>query len=637
MKKKASLVISTKILVALVCSATIVVVPTACSRKTRTAKPAKTVAQADKQTPATDSAPIHSAGEELNPTQQTSPVADHAASSQQDSPESRGAAEEKDGQAKNDPSSEQANSTEVPAETSKDDAESVVAPAKAPERMLVFTAAGPLVIDFNLSVDGMSLAQASEKLIDSVLEMGDANSDRSTTWKELTTHRAFMYGQFGNPRVDSEQQRQEMVTNYDINRNERVDRNEVLGYLRQNAADSKYFALQQSNAGNQMPPQSGVLKWLDANQDNLLDQREISNAVDRLWLNDIQDDKLLLANDFQTPQPAMQNRRSRYRAKRQGVLITEYTNWSKLLFEMEEHYSYGDTLTRDDILGFESFFNTLDTDQDDEISTKEFSKLPEIAPHFVVHVVFRRAHSPTVSIDVVDTSVAYEQLHVDDQRASIILADSSLTFDLRDDFANDRNENQLAELFANADKNMDSYLSEEEYQQYPGRQVLSFEAVDVDEDDKVYLPELKETLEQTQQASANRVSSSIGQQNDVTFEYLDADRNGRLTTREVMAASDRLAAADTNEDGYVSMEELPSSLAISLRRGGNQNLGNVVPQQDAQAARQNGASTEWFANMDANRDGELSQSEFLGPVSIFKENDLNNDGFITSEEMSQAN
>ena len=505
-----------------------------------------------------------------------------------------------------------------------------------PERMLVFTGTGPLVIDFYISVDGLSLSQASEKLIDRILEMADGNSDGNTTWKELTTHRSFMYGQFGNPQVDSEQQRQEMVTTYDINRNQRVDRNEVLGYLRQNAADSKHFSLQQANAGDQAPPQSGVMKWLDANDDNLLESSEIANAVDRLWLNDIQDDQSLLANDFQTPQPAMQVRRSRYRRKRQGVLITEHTNWSKLLFELEEHYAYGNPLHPADLPGFESFFAKLDTNQDEAISTKEFSKVAEIEPHFSINAVFQRSQSPNVSVDVIDTTIGYEKLRVEGQTITIILANSSVTFDLGDEFANGGNQDQIAELFARADKNMDSYLTEEEYEQFPNQGNLSFEAIDTDEDEKVYLKELVATLEQLQQATANRVSSSIGQQNDVAFEYLDADRNGRLTTREVRAATSRLEQADTNDDGYVSLEEFPSSLSVSLRRGRDQNLGNVVLQRTMQTTAQNGQSNDWFTNMDTNRDGELSQSEFLGPISIFKKNDLDNDGFVTAEEMSQA-
>jgi hypothetical protein len=42
----------------------------------------------------------------------------------------------------------------------------------------------------------------------------------------------------------------------------------------------------------------------------------------------------------------------------------------------------------------------------------------------------------------------------------------------------------------------------------------------------------------------------------------------------------------------------------------------------------------WAVRMDANRDGDVSQNEFVGPIKLFEELDADGDHFLSKTELS---
>jgi len=109
-----------------------------------------------------------------------------------------------------------------------------------------------------------------------------------------------------------------------------------------------------------------------------------------------------------------------------------------------------------------------------------------------------------------------------------------------------------------------------------------------------------------------------GARMQIDFETLDANADGRVTQEEIAAhRTARLAAADINGDGLLSLDELQ-------RRGSEK--------ANARAARM-------LERLDADSDGKLSAAELSAAprqARMFERLDTNADGAITQAEFDAA-
>jgi Ca2+-binding EF-hand superfamily protein len=98
-----------------------------------------------------------------------------------------------------------------------------------------------------------------------------------------------------------------------------------------------------------------------------------------------------------------------------------------------------------------------------------------------------------------------------------------------------------------------------------------------------------------------------------TIGYLDLDKDGKVSLNEYLTFQQpRLSQYDANGNGRLSRDEFKASLAPAAQK----------------------SARESFRVFDANKDGGLSQEEFLGYHAFVFKNyfDSNKDGFITAEE-----
>jgi Ca2+-binding EF-hand superfamily protein len=123
------------------------------------------------------------------------------------------------------------------------------------------------------------------------------------------------------------------------------------------------------------------------------------------------------------------------------------------------------------------------------------------------------------------------------------------------------------------------------------------------------------------------------------FGNLDTSGDGKLSLRELRAASARLASFDRNADGKVTKAEIPHRYELTLSQAPPP-LGVVIRDPDrptAGAPRPVAvAGPIWFQKMDRNHDGDLSPREFLGPRAEFLRLDADLDGLIDAREATAA-
>ena len=97
------------------------------------------------------------------------------------------------------------------------------------------------------------------------------------------------------------------------------------------------------------------------------------------------------------------------------------------------------------------------------------------------------------------------------------------------------------------------------------------EAVDTDEDGKVYAGEIVAFLAQQQAALRAQVHAKAGDRDDPLFAALDINGDDRLDGREIEAAGDRLQELDRSGDGLIGIDEIPTAMFVGLARGSLEN------------------------------------------------------------------
>src|SRR5262249_28755658 len=157
-------------------------------------------------------------------------------------------------------------------------------------------------------------------------------------------------------------------------------------------------------------------------------------------------------------------------------------------------------------------------------------------------------------------------------------------------------------------------------------------------DGKVTRTEFDDALQIMGETFGTTFTLSAQETSKGLFELLDTNRDGRLSVRELRNARQVLAAYDLNADGFLSEDEIPRQIALTIGTG--REPGNVVQRTrfNTQPAPRPGSTAGplWFRKMDRNGDGDVSRREFLGSPEDFKKLDLDGDGFISLEEAQKA-
>jgi Ca2+-binding EF-hand superfamily protein len=562
-------------------------------------------------------------------------------------------------------------------------------PAYGTERIMIFAPDGPVIVELRMSIDGQPHDSALDELVAEVLKLADTDGDGRPTWQEVVESKRFKYGQLGNVAIEGEYGGKQVLEMYDQNRDGTVDAPELPRFLTRNAGSARSFSVRGTadhrvSAGRESP----LWQLLDRESDGTLTDEELATAEFRLWSRDSDDDEILAAAELAAPpsmMPGMAAPRRR-RGPDAVKLLGPHADWDSVRFELERAYAGARSLKPDSFPRHPKLFASLDENGDGRLAKAEFPKLDTLPPHVVLAVHFGRrrevgvtevgegedrksedgkseagesevsksevsnsednatenasasaeppVRTPTIRLVSVDPSLTDGEAAVDEiaGRVTVPIGGTTLTVYLNDMALGGGEAARAEQLLMQFDADKNGYLEMSEVPETAVQQLGAFEAVDADDDGKIYPAEIREYLAGQQAAQRSQIHAKVEDREDRLFAMLDANRDERLDRREVAEAAERLQALATRRPGQITAGDLPEVLMLGLARGNAQNLDALFTPPPARVQTVAADLPRWFRSMDANADGAISRREFIGPLTKFDELDANGDGLLEAAE-----
>lgn len=506
------------------------------------------------------------------------------------------------------------------------------------ERLLLLTPAGPLVAEFQLTIDGKPFRTEREALVDDLLELADQNHDGRPEWDEVFSDPKRVFSRRLNL-TREQMDRKQFLKTHDTNQNGLVDRDEARRFVNRSNNAGQSFSIDSSSRYRESNArQSLVRSLLDADEDDLLSAAELTDAEPRLRLRDANDDAIVSLAELDDSLAGDSRAMSAmaYRNTPAAMRLGPLADWDGVAFTLSELYLRRGELPQEGFPLTPELAGSLDDDGDGWVSRDEMLRLDSIEPHIALAVRFGRDGEilPGLEIERLSPELGSpEELIVRASGGALLkLPGLWLRFQFADRFPAGSQAPSADEQLANLDADKNGYLEKKELEEKSPNLTAMFDDWDANGDGMVYAREIAAYDRGRRAPQATTIRISVNDDQDALFPRLDADYDGRLTPRELRAATARLSGLDADGDGQVSIDEIPGGMTVLVERGATMGMAPAAAPAPAMVDPVKLEGPKWFIFMDSNRDQEVSLREFPGNREKFAELDRDDDGFISVAE-----
>lgn len=391
---------------------------------------------------------------------------------------------------------------------------------------------------------------------------------------------------------------------------------------------------------------SSIFDLLDIDESGLLEAAELKQAAKILMEKDTDHDRCISFAEFKPAAPQLPGfvgviGEDESTQATQSDLMILTTATTRLRAEFFKKYDENNDrrLSAEELHWPAELMQQFDTNSDGVLRSNEVQGLESSPVDLELRVnLFADPDKPS-SVEVIRVSDNNPRTEVDSGVVSIQCHGISMRLAIR-------KIDPVAAAIANAmegfnglDSDNNGYLDKAEVGERIRMARGLFDMIDVDDDGKVFGKEMEEYVTVAGAPAAATFRVNVYDTGYGFFQNLDANRDGRLSLREMRMVTESLEKLERDGLPGISPTEPVRNYYIEFVRGSFTMFGQrsslVAPTRD-EFTRPSLVGPVWFQRMDRNNDGDLAWEEFLGRRKDFDLLDTDGDGLIDSKEAAAA-